>query len=247
MSDHRLYRDLADFFPLVTPVEEYAEEAAQWRSLLRFKLGPARHTILDLGAGGGHNLSYIKADFEATATDISEEMLALSRRLNPEVEHSHGDMRTIRLGRTFKAVLVHDAISYMLSEDDVRAVLATAAAHLAPGGLLVLAPDHYTETFKGPIVDHHTAVRGDVELTFIEYTYDPDPADTTVEAIMFFLIREHGQLRIEQDHHTLGIFPMKRWFKLLEGAGFTAEKHPITLSNVKNPFWLIVGTYRGKR
>lgn len=35
----------------------------------------------------------------------------------------------------FDAVLAHDAISYMLTEDDLRAVFATARAHLRPGGL----------------------------------------------------------------------------------------------------------------
>jgi len=35
-------------------------------------------------------------------------MLELSRTINPELEHLVGDMRTIRLGRTFDAVLIHD-------------------------------------------------------------------------------------------------------------------------------------------
>ena len=35
-----------------------------------------------------------------TLVDLSEEMLAVSRELNPECEHLQGDMRTLRLGRT---------------------------------------------------------------------------------------------------------------------------------------------------
>jgi len=43
-------------------------------------------------------------------------MLELSRTINPEAEHILGDMRTLRLGRTFDAVLIHDAICYMTTE-----------------------------------------------------------------------------------------------------------------------------------
>jgi threonine dehydrogenase-like Zn-dependent dehydrogenase len=37
-------------------------------------------------------------------------MLALSRRLNPACEHVPGDMRSIRLGRVFDCVLVHEIV-----------------------------------------------------------------------------------------------------------------------------------------
>ena len=47
-------------------------------------------------------------------------MLALSRALNPECEHLAGDMRTLRLGRVFDAVFVHDAVCYMTTRADLR-------------------------------------------------------------------------------------------------------------------------------
>ena len=80
-------------------------------------------------------------------TDLSEDMLRVSRRINPGREHVQGDMRTLRLGRRFDAVLVHDAIDYMLTEDDLAAALGTVAAHLAPGGAAVLLPDATAESF----------------------------------------------------------------------------------------------------
>ena len=52
-------------------------------------------------------------------------------------------MRSIRLGRTFKAVLIHDAISYMLTEGDLGDAFGTARAHLEPGGVLIVAPDWF--------------------------------------------------------------------------------------------------------
>jgi hypothetical protein len=67
--------------------------------------------------------------------DTSEAVLALCKQLNPEVTLYRGDMRNIRLGRKFSAVLIHDAISYMLTEIDLSATFETAVAHLEKGGV----------------------------------------------------------------------------------------------------------------
>ena len=77
-------------------------------------------TVLELGSGGGNNASHMKAHFELTLTDLSPDMLDLSRTINPELEHIQGDMRTLRLGREFDAVFVHDAVVYMTTEEDLK-------------------------------------------------------------------------------------------------------------------------------
>ena len=96
--------------------------------------------VLELGSGGGNNASHLKAHFRLTLVDRSPQMLAVSRRLNPECEHVEGDMRSVRLGRTFDAVFVHDAIAYMTTEDDLRAVFATAFEHCRPAGWRCSSP-----------------------------------------------------------------------------------------------------------
>lgn len=105
----RLYGDLAGWYHLLTAPHEYVEEAGLYRALIE-ELAPSARTILELGTGGGANASHLKADYDMTLTDISEAMLAMSRRINPECEHVIGDMRTMRLGREFDVVMIHDAI-----------------------------------------------------------------------------------------------------------------------------------------
>jgi len=221
---NRMYGDLAYLWPLISPPENYAEEAEDWREALRSKLGPGRHEILEMGVGGGHNLSHLAKDFQATAVDLSEGMLEHSKKLNPGVEHHVGDMRTVRLGKKFKAVIIHDAISYMLTEEDLRATFATARAHLEPGGVFITAPDVFRETYRQPHVETTTRSDGKTELTYLEFGYDPDPEDTIVEGIMIYLIREGGELRIEHDRHVTGLFPLQTWVDLMEEAGFVVEQ-----------------------
>jgi SAM-dependent methyltransferase len=223
-----LYNELAYLWPAISPPEDYAIEAEDWRKAIRKHLGGGRHSLLELGVGGGHNLSHLTAEFDAVAVDISPNMLKLSRRLNPTVEHHIGDMRTFRLpGRTFEAVLVHDAICYMLTEDDLRAVFATAWAHLRPGGLLLVGPDLVRDTFRPGMSLSWSTERGGVQITTDEIVYDNDPSGTVLESHFTYTINERGVRRVERDIHVTGLFPIATWIALIEEAGFRAERIPL--------------------
>lgn len=244
---NRLYSDLAWLWPLVSEREEYAEESDCWRSLLRQHVGSGRHHLLELGVGGGHNLSFLTGEFDATAVDLSAAMLAHSRQFNPSVEHFLGDMRTVRLQRKFAAVLIHDAIGYMHTEDDLLATFATAAAHLEPGGLLLMSPDYFRDTFVSPQVYHVTRRNADCELTYVEYVYDPDPADTSVDIIMTLFIRRTEGLEIEHDRHVLSLFSRSDWLRLLAKSGFHAREQTFQLTLANQHYSILVATLLPKR
>ena len=241
MERDRMYGDLAHLWPLISPPEEYADEAAHWRDALRARLGPGRHRLLELGVGGGHNLSHLTDDFQATAVDISERMLANSVRLNPGVEHVVGDMRTVRLGRTFDAVLIHDAVSYLLTEDDLVATFETARAHLSPGGALIVAPDWYRETWRGTEAFSRVRRGEGRELAFFEYRTDLDPDDTTVETVFMYVTNEGGEVRVEHDYHVMGLFPMDVWLGRMRDVGFDVERRPYLDRADGDAAYLLVG------
>ena len=223
-----LYDQLAYLWPTISPPEDYADEAVYWRDAIRRCLGDGRHFLLELGVGGGHNLSHLTAEFDAVAVDISPKMLELSRRLNPTVEHHLGDMRTFRLpGRVFDAVLIHDAICYMLTEDDLRAAFATAGAHLRPGGLLLVAPDLVRDTFRPGMRLNWSTDKEGVQVSTEEIVCDADPTDTMVESYFTYEINERGTRRVERDIHVTGLFPIATWLSLMEEAGFRTERIPL--------------------
>ena len=149
----RIYADLAPWFHLLTDPADYAGEAAYYTQVIEAATDGRARTLLELGSGGGNNASYMKARFECTLTDLSEEMLEVSQTINPGCEHVQGDMRTLRLGRTFDAVFVHDAVDYLTSEADLGAAIETAAVHLGPGGVALFVPDTVSESFE-PSTSH---------------------------------------------------------------------------------------------
>ena len=223
MSQPRLYGELAYLWPVISPPEEYREGADVWRLAILDKLGQGRHRVLELGVGGGHNLSHLTPDFDAVAVDVSPEMLDLSRILNPAVQHHLGDMRTLRLEGTFDAVLIHDAIACMLTETDLAETFETARHHLRPGGLLITAPEWVRENFRAPMVLHWFRERGGLKVTIQEYLHDPDTGDTEIESVYTYTISENGRERTEQDTHITGLFPMSTWISLFQEAGFQVE------------------------
>lgn len=134
------YGDLAEWWPLLSSADACAEVADFYRRLLVDSCDPPLRTVLELGSGVGINAAQLKGEFDLTLVDRSRGVLAVSRAMNPECEHIEDDMRTIRLGRVFDAVLMHEAICYITSEDDLRAAIATAFAHCRPGGAALFAP-----------------------------------------------------------------------------------------------------------
>lgn len=216
----RIYSDLAPWFHLLTHPSSYEDEAALVVGLVEAAADGPATTLLELGSGGGNNASHLKKRFRCTLTDLSPEMLALSRRLNPECEHVQGDMRTLRLGAAFDAVLVHDAVMHMTTEADLRAAVGTAAAHLRPGGVAVFTPDAVVESFQ-PATSHggHDGDDGR-SLRYLEWTYDPDPGDTSYEVDFLIALREPGKtVRAVHDHGTYGLFPAATWRRLIEKSG----------------------------
>ena len=129
-------------------------------------------------------------------------------------------MRTLRLGRIYDAVLVHDAVMYMTTEADLRQAIETAYVHVRPGGVAVFAPDFVKETFK-PSTDHGGHDGDGRGLRYLEWSFDPDPDDTTVTVDYTYVFREgDGPPWSEQDRHVVGLFSREVWQRLLGEVGF---------------------------
>jgi SAM-dependent methyltransferase len=229
----RLYGELASWWPLLSSPAEYAEEAAFYeRTLLAACERPAP-TLLELGSGGGNNASYLKARFQMALVDRSPGMLEVSRALNPECEHIEGDMRTVRLGRAFDCVLIHDAVVYMTTESDLRKAMETAFVHCRPGGAALFAPDHVRENFRSS-TDHGGHDGESRSLRYLEWTWDPDPTDTTYVVDYAYLLRESdGSVHVERDRHIEGLFARADWLRLLSEVGFRPRVVPLEHSELE--------------
>jgi SAM-dependent methyltransferase len=217
----KLYNELAEWWPVFSDPKEYRRESAYIARVLQKATNPAPRTVLELGSGGGNSAYHLKARFAMTLVDRSPRMLRVSRKLNPECEHIQGDIRTVRLDRTFDAVFVHDAICHMTNERDLRAVIRTAYEHCRPGGVAVFVPDFVRETFEAG-TDQGGSDSPDRALRFLQWIFDPDPKDTTYLVDFAILLRnQRGEARAVHERHTLGLFPRATWLRLLRETGLS--------------------------
>jgi len=234
----KLYDELGEWYPTFSSAEEYRQEAAFFDRVLRNATKPRPHTLLELGSGVGNNASHLKARFAMTLVDESSRMLAVSQSLNPECDHIKGDIRTVRLGRIFDAVFVHDAICHMTTEAELRAVMETAFEHLRPGGVAMIVPDEVRETFVAD-TDHGGNDADQGSVRFLQWVTDPDPRDTTYFVDFAILIRDpRGQTRLVHDRHTYGLFPRAKWRSLMREVGFQLNKFDVNLDGFGRDIFL---------
>ncbi len=220
---------------LVSAPEDYAEEAGEYVRLLRGAATGPLQSVLELGSGGGNNASFLKREFTLTLVEPSEGMLAVSRKLNPECEHLAGDMRTVRLGRLFDAVFVHDAVEYMTTEADLRAALETVAVHLRPGGVALVAPDSTAETFEpGEEMEGGDEPVGPDgrgrSVRYMMWTLPLEPGSTVSTEHFALLLKERdGSVRCVHDTHYFGVFSQATWLRLFDEVGMDARLEQRTL------------------
>jgi SAM-dependent methyltransferase len=216
----KLYDELADWWPLMSAPSEYVEESAEYMRVLEQAAGGVPRDVLELGSGGGNNASFMKARYALTLVEPAAGMRAVSQALNPECLHAAGDMRTVRLGRTFDAVFVHDAVTYMTTESDLAAALDTVAVHLRPGGVAVIAPDATAETFHpGEELGGHDGTAGRA-MRWLAWTPPLPPGATSGSSHYAFMLRERdGSVRVVADEHPFGLFPRATWLRLMDQAG----------------------------
>jgi SAM-dependent methyltransferase len=127
----RAYTELARFYD---PVQGDRSEA------LPHLLPHLRdaHSVLELACGTGSILALLRGDFDVAGVDRSPQMLEIARAKLPDALLVEGDMRDVRLGERFDAVLcLYDSINHLPALEDWERVFDTALAHLAPGGVFV--------------------------------------------------------------------------------------------------------------
>ena len=136
----------AHYYDLLYRDKDYATEA-EYVSNHICKQGPGAKRILELGCGtGAHAAHMASMGFTVHGVDLSDGMISSAearKATAPDsvAEHltfSIGDLRTIRTGSTYDAVIsLFHVMCYQITYADLEAAFKTAARHLSPGGVFL--------------------------------------------------------------------------------------------------------------
>lgn len=141
------------------------------------RIRPDARSLLDVGCGTGVHLEAFRRLFDRVeGVEIAPAMRERARRRLPGVAIHRVDMRSLRLGRTFDAVVSLSAVGYSDTVEELRAAVGRMADHLVPGGVLAVEPwwlaDKYVDHYVGSDLVHD----GDMVLARISHTERRDGA-----------------------------------------------------------------------
>ena len=234
------YSELAWTEPILSPSDDVREEAEAYAQAIVEGAGIPVKTLLHLGSGAGALDQVFKRHFRVTGVDLSPGMLEIARRLNPEVTYHEGDMRSVDLHETFDAVAIPDSIGYMTTIADLRKALHAAVEHLGPGGTLLVVGQTREEFRENNFA--YSGSSDDVDVTVFENDHILDPAGSTYEATIVYLIRRKGELEIVTDRHIIGIFGREVWRGLLDELPLRVDE--LRMDHFYDAYLLGDGEYR---
>jgi SAM-dependent methyltransferase len=201
--------------------KDYASESAALDALIRERKPRAR-TLLDVACGTGAHLAHLRERYEVIGVDLDPAMVQEARRhLGSDVVFQ-GDMRSLRLGTTFDAVLcLFSSIGYVRGTDELDAAVASMAAHLNPGGVLIVdgwvRPDAWRDGIWGAI---DTAEDDDVKVVRVSRS-SREGSLTRLE--MHHLVATPEGIEHVVDHHELTLFEPGSYEDAFERAGLRTE------------------------
>jgi SAM-dependent methyltransferase len=151
-----LYDDEARYYDALYYWKDYEGEARRITEIVDDRT-PWAKTLLDVGCGTGMHMLMLRDRFEVTGLDLNETMLEIARERLPGVSLNRGDMLDFDLGSHFDVITcLFSGIGYLPDVASLERGVACMAAHLDPGGLLIvepwLEPDDFAEGRLGALL-----------------------------------------------------------------------------------------------
>lgn len=219
-SKYKFYSTLAPVFDVL--YEEQLDYDQQHR-FCREQLPADCDSVLEIGCGTGHLTRCLEQDYDVTALDIEESVLDIAKnRVTSELVL--GDMRQFSLHRRFDAIIVLGrTFAHMVTEDEVFRALDRIAAHLKPGGTLVM------DNFKTAAVKEQAYTEeyqfGDIHVKRSNKNTDIEDRRWTWHATYDITDTETGKSRFETDDIRLRGFTKQELQERLEQQGMHVRQH----------------------
>jgi SAM-dependent methyltransferase len=183
---------------------------------------PDAASLLDVACGTGAHLEVLKEQFkDIEGVELAPAMLDVARRRLPDVALHEGDMRTFALGRAFDAVIcVGNSVACLKSTADLDRAVARMAAHLAPGGVLVVEPWFFSGEFLDGRVDGSLHKQdGRVVSQMTRFTVDGN----VIRMQARFAVVDAEGFHDFTEELTASAFTRADYLTAFEGAGLTPK------------------------
>ena len=207
------------FYNAIYASKGYAEEARRLKHFIAAHKRSAEHALLDVACGTGGHVPYLRDDFAYEGLDLDPEMLTLARQRFPDIPFHHGDMVDFALGRQFDIVTcLFSSIAYTRTAARLRQAIATMSNHLAPGGVLVIAP--FFPPGAWVVGQPHALYVDQPNLKLVRMNVSDVDASGTVAILDFhYLVGTPEGVVHFTERHELGLFTDEEYRAAITEAG----------------------------
>ena len=215
----------AHLYDLIYGFKDYEQEARDLVTAIRER-NPGAASLLDVACGTGEHLRLVRPAFaHVEGVDVEPDMLAVARAKLPDVAFTEADMRTFDLGRTFDAVTcLFSSVGYVVDIGELRAAVARMAAHLAPGGVLVIDGWIRPDAWR-PAGNVMAQCESDEETAVARVVRSRRDGDRTHLEMRYLVATRDGFDAIEETH-VLTLFGDQDYRSAFEAAGLDPEVLP---------------------
>jgi SAM-dependent methyltransferase len=213
-----------DLLYVGTGIKDYHAEVAELDRLIKESCPTAR-TLLDVACGTGAHLAELSRRYEVEGADLSPAMLKVARERLPGVPLHQADMRELDLGRSFDAVIcLFSSIGYVTDPSEMRSTVARLAAHVAPGGVLILDGWVRPDDWRGSFLPEPDIARDD-ETLVVRLAHSRRVGNVT-ELAMHHLVQTADGIDYFVENHRLALTPTADYVSAMESAGLATRVIP---------------------
>ncbi|WP_411153411.1 class I SAM-dependent DNA methyltransferase [Streptomyces sp. A30] len=205
--------------------KDYAGEAAAVARRVR-AIAPTASSLLDVACGTGSHLQFYADAFgDVAGLDISEDMIAVARKKLPDTPLALGDMRSFDAGRQYDVVTcMFSSIGYLADAGELNAALANFARHLPSGGVAVVEPWWFPDTFTPGHVGGDVVTVDGRTISRLSHSVR---AESCSRMEVHYSVASSGEgIRHFSDVHDMTLFHRRTYEEAFTRAGLTVDYVP---------------------
>jgi SAM-dependent methyltransferase len=185
-------------------------------------LHPGARRLLDVGCGTGRHLASLRQWYEVEGLDLEPGLLDVASARLPDVPLHAQDMAAMEVDGSFDAITcLFSAIAYVRTVDRLENAIRGFAAHLNPGGLVIIEPFFPPDRYWTDRVTMNVVDEDDLRIAWM-YT-SPPPVDGIAAIDIHYLVGTRDEVTHFTERHELGLFSDEDYARAFSAAGMRAR------------------------